>query len=59
VNTQPEKTYRFYMDRRTELRQRIASHLALQTPAGLQRPTWKDTLTPDEIHKLMRKIRPL
>lgn len=53
------KPGRFDVDRKSELRQRIASHLAMQTPAGLPRPSWKDSLTPDQVHKLVEKIRSL
>ena len=52
-----ERPVRFDADRKSELRQRLASHLALQTPAGLPRPTWRDALTPDQMHGLIEKIR--
>lgn len=54
-----KKNGRFNGDRKTELRRRIASHLAMQTPAGLPRPTWKDSLEPEQLHKLVEKIRSL
>ncbi len=53
------KPGRFESDRKSELRQRITSHVAMQTPAGLPRPSWKDSLTPDQVQKLVEKIRSL
>ncbi len=54
-----EKQSHFNGDRKTELRQRLTSHLAMQTPAGLPRPSWKDSLSPEQIHRLIEKIRAL
>jgi len=59
MNNLHAKPGRFELDRKSELRQRITSHLAMQTPAGLPRPSWKDSLTPEEINKLVDKIRSL
>jgi len=59
MNSLQTKSSRFEIDRKSELRQRITSHLAMQTPAGLPRPSWKDSLSPEEIHKLVDKIRSL
>lgn len=52
-----EKQVHFDSDRKSELRQRITSHLALQAPAGLPRPTWKDAPTPEQVQRLIEKIR--
>jgi len=54
-----EKQNRFDADRKAELRQRLTSHLVMQTPAGLPRPSWKDEVTPEQITKLVEKIRSL
>jgi hypothetical protein len=59
MNNIQAKPGRFDADRKSELRQRITSHLAMQTPAGLPRPSWKDTLTPDQVERLVEKIRSL
>jgi hypothetical protein len=57
MSTYKQKEGRFGADRKTELRQRITSHLAMQTPAGMPRPSWKDKMTPEQIHKLVQRIR--
>ena len=54
-----QKQIRFDSDRKTELRQRIISHLVMQTPAGLPRPSWKDEVTQEQINRLLDKIRAL
>jgi len=57
MSTYNQKEGRFEADRKTELRQRITSHLAMQTPAGFPRQSWKDKMTPEQIHKLVQRIR--